>query len=138
METILQFNVTVTFDLVTSKLIGVIYYSWQTYIWNIKTLWYILFKKINGKHFDIEGQWPWPSDPKINRGHLLVMANLHVKYEDFVLYTFQEISGNHFDIQGHCDLDLWSSNPKFNRGHLLIMTNLHVKYEDCVTYFSRN
>ena len=26
-----------------------------------------------------------PSDPKINRGHLLVMINLHVKYEDSVM-----------------------------------------------------
>ena len=26
-----------------------------------------------------------PSDPKINRGHLLVMTNLHVKYEDSVI-----------------------------------------------------
>ena len=27
----------------------------------------------------------WHSDPKINRGHLLVMTNLHVKYEDSVI-----------------------------------------------------
>ena len=27
----------------------------------------------------------WPSDPKINRGHLLVMINLHAKYEDSVI-----------------------------------------------------
>jgi hypothetical protein len=24
----------------------------------------------------------WPSDLKINRGHLLIMTNLHTKYED--------------------------------------------------------
>jgi hypothetical protein len=24
----------------------------------------------------------WPSDLKINRGHFLVMTNLHAKYED--------------------------------------------------------
>ena len=26
-----------------------------------------------------------PSDPKINRGHLLAMTNQHVKYEDSVI-----------------------------------------------------
>ena len=77
----------------------------------------------------------WRSDPKINRGHLLVMTNQHVKYEDFVIYiVFKIISGNHFNIQGHCDLDLWPSDPKINRGHLLVMTNLHVTYEDFVMY----
>jgi hypothetical protein len=32
----------------------------------------------------------WPSDPKINRGHLLVVTNHYVKYEDFVINTFQD------------------------------------------------
>ena len=27
----------------------------------------------------------WPSEPNINRGHILVMINLHVKYEVFVM-----------------------------------------------------
>ena len=31
-----------------------------------------------------------PSDSKINRGHLLVMTNQHVKYEDFVVYSIQD------------------------------------------------
>lgn len=30
----------------------------------------------------------WPSDLKVNRGHLLIMTNLHVKYEDCSLYGF--------------------------------------------------
>jgi hypothetical protein len=31
----------------------------------------------------------WPSDPKIYRGHVLVMTNLYVKDEDIVINTFQ-------------------------------------------------
>ena len=34
---------------------------------------------------DTYAPWPWPTDPKINRGHLLVMTSLHVKYEDSVI-----------------------------------------------------
>jgi hypothetical protein len=30
----------------------------------------------------------WPSDPKINNGHILVMTNQFVKYEDFVINSF--------------------------------------------------
>ena len=33
---------------------------------------------------------PWPRDPKINRGHVLVMTNLPVKYEDFVIYSINK------------------------------------------------
>ena len=28
--------------------------------------------------------------PKINKAHLLVMTNLYVKYEDFVIYSIQD------------------------------------------------
>ena len=37
-------------------------------------------------------------DSKLNRGHLLVMNNLHVKYEDTVM-VFKIISGNHLVYQ---------------------------------------
>ena len=92
----------------------------------------MLFKIISGNHFNIQGHRDldlWPIDTKMNRGHLLVMTNLHVKNDDFVVNGFQENQKNHFNIQGLCDLDLWLSDTKINRGHLLVMTNLHVKYE---------
>ena len=47
-----------------------------------------IFKIISGNHFNIQGNRDLdlcPCDPKINRGHLLVMTNLHVKYEDAVI-----------------------------------------------------
>jgi hypothetical protein len=31
----------------------------------------------------------WHGDPKINRGHLLIMTNQYVKYEDFVINSNQ-------------------------------------------------
>jgi hypothetical protein len=40
----------------------------------------------------------WPNDYKINRGHSLVMSNHYVKYEDFVINSFQENKRNHSDI----------------------------------------
>ena len=45
------------------------------------------------KHFNIQGQCDldfWPSNAKINRGHLLVLANQHVKYEDSVMNGIQD------------------------------------------------
>jgi hypothetical protein len=32
----------------------------------------------------------WLSDPEINRGNLLVTINQYVKYEDFVIKSFQD------------------------------------------------
>jgi hypothetical protein len=31
-----------------------------------------------------------PSDPKINKGHLIVISNHPVKYDDFVMNTFPD------------------------------------------------
>ena len=59
--------------------------------------------------------WTWPLTywPKINRGHLLVMTNPHVKWT----IVLKKMSRNHFDIQDHCDLDLWPTDSKIDRGH---------------------
>jgi hypothetical protein len=48
---------------------------------------------MSGNHTYIQGPCQldlWPSDSKINRGHLLVMNNQHVKYKDFVINSFQD------------------------------------------------
>ena len=53
-------------------------------------------------HFAIQGHYDLdlrPSDPKINRGHLLVMINLQVKYDDSVINDI----GNHLVYQ-HTDI----------------------------------
>ena len=53
----------------------------------------MVFKRISENHFNVQGHCDLdlrPSDPEINRGHLLDIVNLHVKYEDFVLNGFQD------------------------------------------------
>ena len=46
----------------------------------------------------------WPSDPKINRGHLLVMATLHVKYEDSVINGISDNQRKpHWSTDRHTD-----------------------------------
>jgi hypothetical protein len=42
--------VTLTFDLVTPKAIQIICCLWPITMWNMKTLWWILFKKISGNY----------------------------------------------------------------------------------------
>ena len=62
----------------------------------------IVFKKMRGNHFAIQGHSDLdlePTDPKIKRGHLLVKTNRHVKYEDFVIYSFRENKRKHSNIQ---------------------------------------
>ena len=56
----------------------------------MKSKWLIVFKKMSGNHFAIQGHFDLdlsPTDPKLDRGHLLFMFNLHVKYEDFVIHV---------------------------------------------------
>ena len=69
----------------------------------------IIPQLLSGNHFSAEGYHDLglqPSDLKINRGHLLVVTNLHTKYEVPVPKYLQLLSGNHFSAQGHCDIDL--------------------------------
>ena len=68
----------------------------------------------------------WPSVPKINRGHPLVINNHLVKYENLMTNSLQDIQS--FDIQGHCDYNVWPSDNKVYSGHLHVITNSHVIY----------
>ena len=56
----------------------------------MKTLWFI-FEIISGNHFNVGHCDPdlWPSDPKIYTSYLLIMTNLLLQYEDFMIYSFQ-------------------------------------------------
>jgi hypothetical protein len=50
----------------------------------MKTLLSKISKIISGNHSDIKGPCEldlWPHDPKIDRGHPLVMTNHYVKYD---------------------------------------------------------
>jgi hypothetical protein len=99
---------------------------WRLWVKEISSYWATSFFNQGPCDFDL-----WPSDLKINRGHLLIMTNLHVKYEDCGSKESQGIGRKSFLKSRRCDLDLWPSDLKINRGYLLIMTNLHAKYEHC-------
>jgi hypothetical protein len=57
-------------------------------MWNMKTLWLIVYKITSGNNLDIYGTCDidlWQSDPNINRGHLQVMTNQYVEYEEILI-----------------------------------------------------
>jgi hypothetical protein len=102
-------------------------------MWNMKTLWWILFKLSAETILTYKAPVTLTFDLvtlKINRGHLLVMNNHYVKYENFVINTFQDNQRKPFwHIR---PLWPWLCDPKINRGHLLVITNHYVKYDDFV------
>jgi len=86
--------VTLTFDLVTSKFIGVIYLPCPIFLLSRMTVTHKLFKILSGHGFCIKCFCDLdlcPSDLKIYRGHLLTMSNLPTKYHDCHSETFQDI-----------------------------------------------
>ena len=91
----------------------------------MKTLWYTVFKITSGNHSDIQCHREldlWPTCPKINKDHLLVMTNSLVKYQYVINNGFYE----NYDIQSQ--FELWPRDPIINRGHLLVMTNINMIY----------
>jgi len=123
----------VTFDLTTSKFIGVIYWVWPTFLPSTMTVTQKLFKILSGHGFCIKCYGDldiWPIDLKIYRGHLLSMANLPTKYHDCHSETFQDIERTWFFHK----MLLWPWHLTYwpqNLGHLLSMANLPTKYHDC-------
>jgi len=125
-------TVTMTFDLVTWKIIGVIYWPWPIFLLSSMTVTHTPFKLLSGHGFCIKWYcdldlviwkilgaiyWPWP---------IFLPNAMNVTHK-----LFKILSGHGFCIKWYCDLDLWPSDLKFFRGHLLTMTNLPTKYHDC-------
>ena len=80
-----QVTVTLTFDLVTWKSIGVICQSWPMSLWSFMIPGLSVLELSSGNHFTASGHCDldlWPSDLKINRGHLPVMTNVPMKFRD--------------------------------------------------------
>ena len=128
-------DVTLTFDLVTLKLIGVICWWWPTCTPSMKFLGPSKNYFSAHRHCDLSAQGHCDldfrrTDLKTNRGLLLGMANLHTKYGiPRPKHSSVIVRKPFFTSQGHHDLDLWPSVIKITRGQLLVMTNLHTKYE---------
>ena len=84
----------------------------------------MIFKIISGNHFNIQGHCKFTIDLVINRGHLLVMTNHLVKYENLMINKFQENEWKPFWHSKSLLPVNCQSDPKINRDHLLVMTNL--------------
>jgi len=88
-----------TFDLLTSKCIGVIYWPWPIFLPSRMTVTHKLCKILSRHVFCIKYHCDldlWPSDLKMYRGHLLSMTNLPTKYHDCHSETFQDIEWKWF------------------------------------------
>jgi len=124
----LNATVTLTFDLVTSKFIWVIYWVWPIFLPSTMNVTHKLFKILSGHGFCIKCYCDLdlgPSDLKIFRGHL----QYSYQVEWLALINFCKIlSGHVFCIKSYCDLDLWPTDLKMYRDHLLSMANLPTKY----------
>ena len=70
----------------------------------------------------------WPSDLKINRGHLQVTINVPMKCHDPRQKRSWVIIRKSFDYFG--SLWPWPCDLKINRGHLRVMINVPMKFHD--------
>jgi len=91
--------------------------------------------RLNKKdHCDID---LWPSDFKINTGHVLAKTNQHLKYEIFVINKPQdnELKTLLFLYKiDPCDFEFWPSEPKIKRVLVLTKINQYGKYNSYVIY----
>ena len=75
-------NITLTFDLLTWKSIGIIYLSWIIYQPSLKLVGQSIVELSVAQGIgDQHDLWPWPTDLNINRDHLLVKDYLPTKFE---------------------------------------------------------
>ena len=73
---------TLTFEPVTPKSIGIFYSISPTSKWSLKKLSQEELQLLIGKRFSSSSPCDlWPIDPKINRDHLLSKLHQHMKYE---------------------------------------------------------
>ena len=125
---------TLTFDLVTWKSIGVICQSWPMSLWSFVIPGLSVLELSSGNHFTASGHCDldlWPSDLKINRGHLPVMTNVPMKFHDpRPKRSWVIIRKPFYYFQSLLTCDLWPSDLKINRGHLPVMINVPMKFHD--------
>jgi hypothetical protein len=105
-------TVTLTFDLVTWKSIGVICKSRSMYLWSVMILGKSVLELSFENHLTISGHCDldlWPCDLKIYRVHLRVMINLPMKFHDPRRMRSWVIIRKPFYNFDHRDLDLVTS-----------------------------
>ena len=123
---------TLTFDLLTPKSIGVFSSIRATTLWSLNALAHRVLKLLSRNGFHSSGHCDldlWPTDIKINRNLLLNKGYHPMKFEGSGSKDTRVISGNGFHSSSHCDLDLWPTDPKINRGLLVNKGYNPMKFE---------
>ena len=139
---------TLTFDLLTQKCIGVFLSSSSIYVWSMKSLCWKVFEL--SWHNNVWGICKydldlWPFDPKMYRCLPFFILYLWMKYKVSMLKSFwvivaQQCLGEFvtltltFDLLTaggicHYDLDLWPFDPKLYRCLPFFILYLCMKYE---------
>ena len=72
--------------------------------------------------------WPWPLTSKINRHHLLTIANMSAKYDEKAHTPFVSIMFTSLKPYMYCDH--WPLTSKINRIYPLTMTNMYGKFDE--------
>ena len=116
---------TLTFDILILKCIGVTYWTWPIFLLSTMTVTQKLFKILSGHGFCIKCYcdldlliskcigviyWPWP---------IFLSSTMTVTHK-----LFKILSGHGFWIKCLCDLDLWPIDLKLYKVYLLTKTNL--------------
>jgi len=139
--------VTLTFDLLTPKSIGVFDLIRAITLWSLKALGQRVLKLLSGNGFHSSNHCDldhWPTDPKINRVFNLIRAITLWSLKALGQMVLELLSGNGFHSSGHCDLDLWPTDPKLNRDLWLNQGYHPMKFEgsgsegEDITIFSSN
>jgi len=128
-------TVTLTFDLLTLKSVGVIYWPCPIFLPRRMTVSHKLFKILSWHIFFLLNATVTLTFD------LLISKIIGVIYWTWLIFLpstmtvtqklFKILSEHVFCIKCYCDLDLWHSDLKMYRGHLLRMADLPTKYHDC-------
>jgi len=127
-------TVTLTFDLVTSKFIGVIYWPWPILLPSTMTVTLKLFKIVTDMVFALNSTVTLTFDLVTSKCIGVIYWPCPISLQSTMTVThklFKILSRHCFCIKWYCDLDLWPSDLKMYRGYLLTMTNLSTKNHDC-------
>jgi len=105
----LRVTVTLTFDQLTPKSIGVFYSIRAITLWSLKALAQRILELLSGNGFHSLGHCDldlWPTDPKINRGLLLNRGYHPMKFEGSGPKGIQVIERKRFSLFGSVTFDL--------------------------------
>ena len=118
----LVWPLTLTFDLLTWKSIGVIYSPRTIYLPSLKLLGQsVLELSVAQGEVNWHDLWLWPTDLKINRDHLLIKDYLPTKFEAcgakrYWVISCTRLRANGIPTDRHTDRQVQSNMPSFFKG----------------------